>query len=148
MAAGPWVLHDKAKLYMQDGTVDLDTHTLKVALFTSASNVATTSVDGLAAATNQVAAGNGYTTGGWTVTGAALSEASGTVKFDSNDPAWTASGGSITAKYAVLYDDTVTSPVADPIICHCELETTGSVTVTDGNTLTIQLSANGYFTTT
>ena len=148
MAAGPWVLHDKAKLYMQDGTVDLDTHTLKVALYTSASNVATNSVDGLAAATNQVASGNGYTTGGWTVTGAVLSEASGTVKFDSNDPAWTAAGGTITAKYAVLYDDTVTTPVADPIICHCLLDTVTDVSVTDGNTLTIQLSANGYFTTT
>lgn len=147
MPAGAWVLHDKAKLYMQDGTIDLDTHTLKVALFTQASNVATASVDGLAAATNQ-ASGGGYAV--WTVTGVSLTETSGTVKFTSNNPNWTASGGTIAAKYAAIYDDTVTSPVADPIIAHMDLDTgnAAGVSVNDGNTLTIQLSANGYFTTT
>jgi hypothetical protein len=148
MAAGPWVLHDKAKLYMGDGTIDLDAHTLKVALFTNASNVATTSVDGVAAATNEVANGNGYFTGGWTVTGVTWTEAAGTVKLDSNDPNWTAASGTITAKYAALYDDSVASPVAKPIIAHMLLDTLTDVSVTDGNTLTIQLSANGYFTGT
>jgi hypothetical protein len=35
MAAGNWTLFDAAKKYIIDGTVDLDTDTLKIALYTS-----------------------------------------------------------------------------------------------------------------
>ena len=143
MAADAWVLHDKAKEYMGDATIDLDADTFKFALFLSTSNVATTSIDGIAAATNEVT-GNGYAQ--ITATSVTWTESGGTVTFDAADPVWTASGGSIVARFAVIYDDTVTTPVADPIIAHCLLDNTpADVTATDGNTLTIALSANGIF---
>ena len=149
MAADAWVIHDKAKEYIGDGTIDLDGDTFKVALFQSTSNVATTSINALSTATNQVSNANGYTTGGVALTGVTWVESSGTVTFDATDmtDAWTASGGSIVARFAVIYDDTVTTPVADPIIAHCLLDNSpADITVTDGNTLSINFNASGIFT--
>lgn len=145
MAADAWVVHDKFKEYMGDGTIDLDADTFKVALFLSTSNVATTSIDALATATNEHANANGYTTGGVTVA-ATWVESTGTVTFDVADAIWTASGGSIIARFAVIYDDTVTTPVIDPIIAHSLLDNTpADITVTDTNQLTLQINANGIF---
>ena len=147
MAADVWVVHDKFKEYAGDGTIDMDADAFKMALFLSTSNIATTSIDGLAAATNQHANGNGYTTGGEAVVSPTWVEASGTVTFDCADQVWTASGGSIAARFAGIYDDTVTTPVADPIVCHSLLDNTpADVTATTGNTLTIAINASGVFT--
>ena len=147
MAADAWVIHDKFKEYEGDGTVDMDGDTFKMALALSTSNIATTSVDGYAAVTNEVANGNGYTTGGETLASVTWTESSGTVTFDCADEVWTASGGSITARFAFIYDDTVTSPVADPVVCHSLLDNTpADVTATDGNTFTVAINASGIFT--
>lgn len=146
MAASAWVVHDKFKLYMGSGAADLDADTIKMALYLSTSNIATTSVNDKASATNEVAAANGYSTGGVTVA-ATWVESGGTVTFDTADGVWTASGGSITARFAALWDDTIASPVADPIIAHSLLDNTpADVTATSGNTLTIQINASGVFT--
>ena len=146
MAADAWVLHDKIKEYMGDGTVDLDADTFKVGLALSTSNIATTSINGYGTITNEVATANGYTQGGQSLTSVTWTESSGTVTFDSANPVWTASGGSITARFGFVYDDTVAAPVADPIVCHSLLDNTpADVTATDTNTLTIQVHANGIF---
>ena len=149
MAAGTFVIHDKFKEYMGDGAVDLDADTFKMALFQSTSNVATTSINALATATNEVAGGTGYTAGGVALTSVTWTESGGTVTFDAADMtnAWTASTGSIVARFGVIYDDTVTTPVADPIVAHFLLDSTpADVTTTDGNTLTINFNALGIFT--
>ena len=148
MAADAWVVHDKAKEYAGDGTIDYDGDTFKMILCLSTSNIATTTVDGYAAVTNEHATANGYTQGGVTVA-ATWVESSGTVTFDVADGVWNASGGSLVARFAAIYDDTVTTPVADPIIAHCLLDNSpADVTTTDGNTLTIQINASGVFTKT
>ena len=148
-AASAWAVHDKFKEYLGDGTIDMDGDSFKMALFLSTSNIATTSVDGYAAATNEHANGNGYTTGGEAVASPTWVESTGTVTFDCADQAWTASGGSIIARYAAIYDDTVTTPVADPIVCHSLLDSApADVTATDTNTLTIAIAAGGVFTLT
>jgi hypothetical protein len=60
---------------------------------------------------------------------------------------FTASGGSITARYAVIDDDTVTTPVADPLVCYSLLDNSpADLTATDGNTFTVQMNASGIFT--
>jgi len=60
---------------------------------------------------------------------------------DPADMVWTASGGSITARFAVLYEN------AGDVVCYCLLDSTpADVTATDGNTLTITLHASGIFT--
>lgn len=58
---------------------------------------------------------NGYTTGGATLANVAVTTVSTSgAKFDADDVTWTASGGSIAAAYAILYNDTDTNkpPVA------------------------------------
>lgn len=145
MAADPWKVYDKAKEHIGDGIIDLDDDSFKVALATSASNAATITLETFASVTNEVAAGNGYTAGGNPLTSPTWVEASGTVTFDAVDPSWTASGGSIVARFAYIYDDTTTAP-ADALICYSLLDNTpADVTVTDTNTLTLQLSASGIF---
>jgi hypothetical protein len=54
---------------------------------------------------------------------------------------WTASGGSITGKWAVIYE------VAGNILLYCTLDSGGAdVTATAGNTLTITPNASGLYT--
>lgn len=144
MAAGKWKLYEAAKERLADGTIDLDTHAFKVALFLSTSNANTLSNADLADLTNEHANGNGYTTAGESLGSVTWNRSGGTVTFDAADVVWTASGGPITARFAVIYDDTV---AGDPLLAVCLLDTTpADVTATDGNTLTIAMNASGLFT--
>jgi hypothetical protein len=144
MAASSWIIYDNALQELGDADLAFDTGTFKVALFlnTFTGNVHATGTL-YSGFSNEVSNGVGYTTGGdsVTVTWAETGAGSGIWRLDSDDPQWTASGGSITGiRYAVLYE-TATSIA----VCYCELDTASDITVTDTNTLTIQLSANGYF---
>lgn len=138
MAAGTWTFPTAAKTSLTTGTF-LDADSYKIALFLSTSNIGSGSTT-YAGLTNEHANANGYTTGGNAVT---LSRSgTSTVTFDTTDPAvWTASGGSIIARYAVLYE------VGGNVLCYCLLDSTpADVTVTTGNTLTLTISASGVFT--
>lgn len=147
MAASAWRRYNKTPEYIGDGTIDLDNDTFKCALFLSTSNCATLTHTVFANLTDQVANGNGYTSGGYTLLSVTWTEASGTVTFDSADPQWTATGGSITARFAVIYKVGTANSITDPLIAYCLLDTTpADVTSTDGNSLTIQISASGIFT--
>jgi hypothetical protein len=146
MAASAWALYDKAKKSLGDGTIDLDTHAFKAVLCSSASNAATLTIEDYTSLTNELATANGYTNGGTALTSVTWSESSGTVTFDSADITWTASGGSITARYCVIYDDTA-SP--KKLLCYTLLDTTpADVTATAGTPFTIQISASGIFRST
>lgn len=144
-AAGKWKLYAKAKEAIANGDIDLNGHSFKIALFLSTSNCDTlTAHDALADLTNQVATAFGYTQNSKAVT-LSVSESGGTVTVDeTTNPVWTASGGSITARFAVIYDDTHAD---DMPLCVCLLDTApADVTATDGNTLTITMNASGLFT--
>lgn len=144
MAAGKWKLYDTAKEKIGQGLIDLDGHTFKMALFLSTSNCDTLTHDELGDLTNQHANANGYTTGGSTLTNVTWVNSSGTITFDCDNVVWTASGGSIVARFAVIYDDTV---AGDPLLAVCLLDTApADVTATNGNTLTITINASGVFT--
>ena len=92
---------------------NLGADTLKVML----TNTAPLASNSVKADLTEISAGNGYTAGGNTATASASSQTSGTYKLVLDDPTtWTAAGGSIGPfRYAVLYNDTPTSP-ADPLI--------------------------------
>lgn len=132
MTAGPWSLTNGALArivgaYRDGGSA----RTFKVALVTSSSNIGASSTT-WAGVTGQVANGNGYTTDGIAVT---LSDAgtapSFALKFASN-PVWTATGGSIVARRAVIYE------VGGNVVAHCLLDNTNTdVTVTSGNQLSV-----------
>lgn len=147
MAASAWLVHHNFKELLGNGVIDLETDVLKMALFTSASNVFDATIAAYGSATNEHANGNGYTTGGVTLTTVVWSETTGVLTFTCDNASWSASGGDLIAKYAAIYDDTVAAPTAKPIICSCNLDTGGSsITAGDGNTLAVQIHANGVFT--
>jgi hypothetical protein len=137
MAADAWVFHDRFKEYMGDSTIDMDGDTFEMRLYTSASNIATTSVGDATSATNEVS-GNGYAAD---VLAATWVRSGANVTFDSDDGVFTASGGSIVARYAAIIDTTTTP---DEVVCHTLLDNTpADITVTDGNSLTVQANASG-----
>lgn len=139
MAAGTWVFPNSARTDLLNGTFDIDTDSFKCALFLSTSNIGTGSTT-YAALTNEHANANGYTTGGIAV--ALTLAGTTTVTVDiTTDPVWTASGGSITARFAVIYE------VGGRVLCYALLDSTpADVTATTGNTLTVAAHASGVFT--
>jgi len=147
MAADKWIIYDTFKERIGDGTIDLDADVFKIQLHTSTHVPSRTADTARADLSNELATANGYTAGGATLASVTWVEATGTITFDSADPSWTASGGSLTARFAVIYDDTPTTPVVDPLLGYSLLDNApADVTVTDGNTLTIQINASGIFT--
>lgn len=95
-----------------------------------------------AGVTNEHANANGYTTGGIAVAFTLAGTTSVTASFTSN-PVWTATGGSITARFAAIYE------LSGDIAFYCLLDNTpADVTATAGNTLTIDSdgSPNPVFT--
>lgn len=140
MAAGAWTFPTAALTQILNGGFDFDTDTFKVALFTNSGNIGASSTT-YASATGEVASGNGYTTGGVSISTMEISGTT-TVKVTETGTTieWTASGGSIVARYAVLYKS------GGNIVCYCLLDSTpADVTVTDGNTLTVTPHTSGIF---
>lgn len=139
MAAGAWTFPNSARTDLLNGTFDLDTDSWKCALFLSTSNIGSGSTT-YAGLTNEHANANGYTTGGIAITLTLSGTTTVTVDI-STDPVWTASGGSIVARFAVIYE------VAGRVLCYCLLDSTpADVTVTTGNTLTVATNISGVLT--
>lgn len=137
-----------AKEYIGDGTIDLDRTTadsFKIALYTDSSlPSATLSTKALLDASyTEVANGNGYTTGGVSLTSITWIQSGGTVTFDAANVQWTSA--TFTARYAVIYADYVTTPVIDPLICLLDF---GSNQTVSNGTFTYQFNSAGIFTLT
>ncbi len=139
MAAGAWAFTNGGRTKLLDGTFDIDTDTWKMALLLSTSNISASSTTH-AGVTNEHANANGYTTGGMSVTLTLSGTTTVTVDIQT-DPVWTASGGSITARFAEIYE------VSGNVLVYALLDSTpADVTATDGNTLTVAANASGVFT--
>ena len=124
-----------------NGFHTLQTHTLKIAL----SNTAPTTANRILADITQIAAANGYVSGGNTVTVTGATVSGSTFKLVGNDVTFTASGGSFgPLQYAVIYNDTQATP-AKPLIGWWDF---GSpVTITTGNSFLVDLDqVNGILT--
>jgi hypothetical protein len=144
--AASWSFYDSFKEYVADGTFDLNTDTFKVALVTS-SYAFSAAHTVFANITNELSTANGYTSGGATLTSVTFSQTSGTATFDAADTTWTASGGSIVSRRAVVYKSGTANSRVNPLVGSILLDTTpADVTVTAGNTLTLQWNASGIFT--
>lgn len=147
MPSGKWKMYESAKLAWANGDIDFNSHSFKINLYLSTSNANTltaATITQLSDITNQVATAFGYTQNTKAVT-ITTANSSGTITIDeTTNPVWTASGGSIAARYAVIYDDTHASDMPCFV---CLLDTTpADVTATDGNTLTITMNASGIVT--
>lgn len=116
---------------------NLDSDTLKVML-TNTAPVASNKVN---ADITEISAGNGYTAGGNQAVFQSGAQTSGIFKLVLSDVVFTGAGGSIGPfRYAVLYNDTPTSP-AKPLIAFWDYGT--SITITNGNSITLDLDQSG-----
>lgn len=80
---------------------DLDTDTIKIALYTSSATLDATTT---AYTTSNEVTGTGYTAGGVTLTGATIGTSGTTAYVDFDDPEWTSA--SFTTAGALIYNDT------------------------------------------
>lgn len=91
--------------------------------------------------TNEVT-GTGYTTGGEALASKTIAIATGTLTFDAADVSL--AGTSLTnVRGVVLFDDTVTTPTADPLVCSVNF---GSNYTTSSGTFAITWNGSGIFT--
>ena len=88
------------KTELLGGTHDLDTDTIKIALYTSSATLdaSTTTYS----TTNEVTGSTGYSAGGNTLSGAAITLSGSTAIVDFSDTTW--SSATITARGALIYN--------------------------------------------
>ena len=87
---------------------------------------------------SELADGNGYTTGGATLANVAVTEddTDDRCEITWDNAAWTASGGSVgPTPGAIIFDDTVTTPQADPVVGYINFG--GEQTQADGGVATV-----------
>ncbi len=117
------------------GVHNLDADVLKIALTDAAPNVATHEV---LADISEIAAGFGYSAGGSVVAGNAYAHTTGTGKLTGNNVVFTAAGGAWPSfRYAILYNDTPSSP-ANPLIAYWDRGS--SLILADTDTFTVDLT--------
>lgn len=127
--------------HMAEKVHDLGADTLKVML----TNIAPVNTNTVLANLTEIAAGNGYTAGGATPAISSSAQTTGTYKLTLADVVITAAGGTIGPfRYAVLYNDTPTSP-ANPLIAWWDYGS--AITLADGESFTVDMdAANGVLT--
>lgn len=130
------LIYNRFLANLMNKEVDLEADVIKVQLHTSSYTPAATH-NVKSDLTNEVANGNGYTTGGATLANKSVTQGA-TTYLDADDTTWSSS--SITARYAVLVDDTLTN---DDLICCFDFGQ--DYTSTNGN-FTIQWNASGLIT--
>lgn len=153
MAAGTFTLYSKNKDDLRIN--DLTGATVKLALVSSSYTPNTDSSTGHSlwsdASGNEIANGNGYTTGGVSLSSLAATAISGGFKFSSANPSWTASGGNIPAhRYYVMYVSGTLWGMTNPLIGYFLGDSAPAdiAATTSGNTLTVTCPSGGWFDAT
>ncbi len=153
--ATTFTLYNCFKKYLLNGTIDLDTDTIKVALVTSSYTPAVTHdvlADVMASPDPEVVAvaspSNGYTDGGAALANAAVTftDSPSVGKFDADDLTWSAL--TATFRYGIVYaEKSVGSPaIVNPLIGYILFDTTPADVTITGIDFTIQWSASGIVT--
>lgn len=132
------VIYNSFKKKIMDGSIDLDTDTIKVALVTSSYTPDQDTHDFFDDVTNEVS-GTGYSAGGASIANKAVTadNTDNEGVFDADDVTWSTS--TITARGAVIYKSTGTASTSALI---CYLDFGSDKTSTAGN-FTIQWNAEG-----
>jgi hypothetical protein len=108
----------------------------KIALYTSSATIDTTTT--AYSATNEVASGGGYTTGGEALTNTGVAKSTVTSYTDFSDVSWTSA--TFTARGCLIYNSsTITGLTTNAAVCSIDFG--GDKTVSSG-TFTIQFPAN------
>lgn len=147
MAADAWQVYDVFLDQLHQEGHQMSTDNFQMALMYSSYTPATstdTTWDVVDA--NEHVTTHGYTIGGLSLP-CTIATTAGTLTLDSGtNPQWTASGGTISVRYAVIYNNTTTT---NNLVAYSLLDNSpADVSVTDGNTLTVTINASGIYTMT
>lgn len=127
---------------------NLSSDTLKLLLTNTSPNAADTVVDTSASPdvvkstsnASEIAAGNGYTEDGASITITGNTQVAGTYTLAGNQVVFTASGGTIgPLRYVVFYDITGGAAATRPVISWWDYGS--SITLNDGETFTVQFNS-------
>lgn len=105
--------------------------TFNMALYTSSSTLNATTAE--YTATNEVASGSGYTTGGKALTNAGATLSGTTAFIDFNDVSWPSS--TFTCRGALIYNTTPAHTYTNPSVCVLDF---GTDKTTNNGTLSVQ----------
>ena len=123
----------------------LNADTLKMALASTAPTAATDTAYNTTA--TEVGSGNGYTTGGVSLTGATSNSAgTETLKTTANfaSPMWTASGAGFTLRYFIFYDSTTNTTITQNLLYW---DYASSLVLSGANGDTLDISGSNFNTT-
>lgn len=132
MATSTWNKYQDFSEQLIRGVHDWDAHVFKVAL----SNTLPVNTHTSLSQVTEIAAGNGYTAGGNTTT-VTISESGGTTTVSGTEVVFTATGAMATFRYAILYNDTATSP-ADALIAYFDYGS--AISLTNTETFTVRFN--------
>lgn len=139
------VAYNKFNQFVQDlanKKHDLSADTFKVML----TNVAPVAANAVKGDITDIASGNGYTAGGTAAAITSSLQASGVLKWILGQVVFTATGNMAAFRYAVLYNDTQSSPVK-PLIAWFDYGS--SINMTAGSAFTVAFDGtNGVLTLT
>lgn len=132
-------LYGKVFTALWNKEIDYDSDTIKVMLTTSLYTPDQDTHDYKDDVTNEVT-GTGYSAGGATLASKTVTYTAATNKhvLDAADTSWASS--TITARTAVMYDDTPATDATKPLICYQQSD---SDIVSTAGTFTVQWNASG-----
>lgn len=135
MATSAWNKFNDFSEQLVRGVHDFDANTFKVVLTNTAPSAGNTILTDITQVTN----GGGYTTGGEATT-ITISETSGTTTVSGTEIVWTGTGAGFGPfRYAVLYNDSTTSPT-DALIAWFDYGSPGITLVGAGETFTLRFN--------
>ncbi len=123
MAANAWVIYDKAKERILKGeAIDLVNNNIRCELLTTNYTPSTTGHEFKSSVVGNITSSAQYPANGVLSSGLTITRSNGTITWDANDFDFSpTSSVTISAKYAVLYDDSTTS---ECLICYAPLSST------------------------
>ena len=147
MSAQAFKIYNLSKKKIGNATLNLSSTAFRMTLHTSASNAATLTLGVYNSLTSEVTEANGYSSSGkalasevWTSIASAKS-----YSFDFADPIWTGTGGTIpNIKFADVWISAAATANRH-LLCFASL-TSAQFTLSQNNTLTLQINSLGAFT--
>jgi hypothetical protein len=142
---GPWTIFNRAKSKFTDGTIVFGSHAFNMVLLGSAQTLSATftGTSGdcrYADLTAELTTGSGYASGGTGMSSLSVTRVTSTTVAWNGTGTWTPSG-SLTWKYAAIYDATTTTK---DLVCFCDMDTGGgTVTATSGTNIIFTPGSNG-----
>lgn len=130
MAAGTFAEYTIFRQKLGEELHNLSSDTLKCALFTTAHTPAASHVT-FSVLTGEV----GTTNTGYTAGGVSLAQTWTGAVLNASNSQWTAGSAGLTAKWAVIYN--TTAGATNNLVAYVALDTSTTVSVTNGNNLTI-----------